>query len=138
MAAQESNPDEAGLTPEQLEERVREKAALKESKAKIAADKLAAKEAKKKLRCARSPFPRPCLHASIMRTACPCGTRRPSRSCAVRALPTTAHMQFQIHCMPFTSPEMQLRAAQCGAVLISVMPWLPGCCGRVWSGIVPG
>ena len=56
MRAQESNPDEAGLTPEQLEERVREKAALKEAKAKIAADKLAAKEAKKKMRCAR-PLP---------------------------------------------------------------------------------
>lgn len=54
--AQESNPDDAGLTPEQLEERVREKAALKEAKAKIAAEKLAAKEIKKKLRCAPLPL----------------------------------------------------------------------------------
>lgn len=63
--AQESNPDEAGLTPEQLEERVREKAALKEAKAKIAADKLAAKEAKKKLRCAWPPL-FPCFMSALL------------------------------------------------------------------------
>ena len=51
--AQDSSVADEGLTPEELEERVREKAALKEAKAKIAADKIAAKEAKKKLRCKR-------------------------------------------------------------------------------------
>lgn len=52
-----------GLTPEELEERVREKAALKEAKAKLAADKIAAKEAKKKLRCEHRPVPAPHTHA---------------------------------------------------------------------------
>ena len=50
-----------GLTPEELEERVREKAALKEAKAKLAAEKIAAKEAKKKLRCEPAPSRLPML-----------------------------------------------------------------------------